>query len=69
MLEPDTIPTTHYIVFHSLVHDKGGIFLKKILFLGNLYTQYGAQTHNTKIKSHIFHRLSQPVTLRGGILN
>jgi len=30
------------------------------VFLSNLYTQREAQTHNTKIKSHMFHQRSQP---------
>ena len=30
-------------------------FFFKILFLSNLYTQCGAQSHNRKIKSHILH--------------
>ena len=37
------------------------IFLK-ILFLNNLYTQCGAQTHNPEIKSHMPYQLSQPGT-------
>ena len=31
------------------------IFLVKILFLSNLYTQHGAQTHNPKIKNCKLH--------------
>ena len=39
--------------------------LLKIFFLikknlGNLYTQNGAQTHNTEIKSCMLHQLRQP---------
>ena len=33
---------------------------QKILFLSNLYTQRGAQTHNPKIKHHMLHQLSRP---------
>ena len=36
-----------------------GIFLKNFYFLNNLYTQCGARTHNPKIKSCMFHCLSQ----------
>lgn len=36
------------------------IFLKKYFILSNLYTQYGALTHNPEIKSHMHHWLSQP---------
>ena len=34
-----------------------------ILFLwSNLYVQCGTQTHDSKIKSHMFYQLSQPGT-------
>lgn len=29
-------------------------------FLSNLYSQYGTQTHNLKIKSYMLYQLSQP---------
>ncbi|CAD7690389.1 unnamed protein product [Nyctereutes procyonoides] len=32
----------------------------KILFLSNFYTQHGAQTHNSEIKSYKLHQLNQP---------
>ena len=35
-------------------------FFPKILFLSNLYTQYGAQTYSPEIKSCVFYQLSQP---------
>ena len=35
-------------------------FFPRDLFLSNLYTQQGAQTHNPEIKSRMLHRLSQP---------
>ena len=33
-----------------------------IVFLSDIYTQRGARTHNSEIKSHMLHRLSQPGT-------
>ena len=33
------------------------------IYLNNLYTQHGAQTHNPKIKSHMLFQLSQPVSV------
>ena len=44
-------------------------FFKKILFLSNLYTQCGAQTHNPKIKSRMLHWLSQPGALSAFLCN
>ena len=37
------------------------VIFKKILFLKNLYTQCGAQTHNPGIKSHVFYWLNQSI--------
>lgn len=37
------------------------LFSVKISFLSHPHTQHGAQTHNTEIKSHLLHQLSQPV--------
>lgn len=37
--------------------------LFKILFLRNLYAQYGSQTYNFEIKSCMLHRASQPGAL------
>ena len=39
-------------------------FFLKILSLSNLYTQHGARTCNSEIKSHLLYWLSQPGALR-----
>ena len=38
------------------------LFLIKILFLSNPYTQYGSQTYDPEIKRHMLYRISQPGT-------
>ena len=37
------------------------LFVFKIFFLSNLYTQYDTWTHNPEIKNHMLHSLSQSV--------
>ena len=36
------------------------LFFFKFIYLSNLYTQHGAQTHNLEIKSCMLFQLTQP---------
>ena len=45
------------------------LFLSLFIYLSNLYTKCGAQTHNPEIKSHMFFQLSQPEAPGGALLN
>ena len=42
-----------------LVHARNLIYFLEIVFLSNLYTKHGTQTHDPEIKSHMLYWMSQ----------
>lgn len=61
----DEKSTAIEITFGNLFNNLAEIF-KNLSFKGNIYTQHGAWTHNSKIKSSMFHQLWQPGAPKNG---
>ena len=53
------LPMTLLDIFVNIILSIS-FFLNTYVFLSNLYTQYGAQTHDPKIKSHRLYQISHP---------